>query len=340
MTRTIELSAAYARLALQTGVAPADTLLQGINLTTEVLAGMEFIDAQSLAMLFRNYDRCVPDRAWTTRLGAQFNIAAHGPLGFAALSAPTLGAALDVMGTLQESRNTTFSAHIYATDTHYVLQFQDATAEPDFAQWLMEVVCKVMEELLSAILGHAVSKNVIICFTHPPPRDCELVVAGFNGTVRFNAAENSIAVPLAWRHLPSPLYDEPVYRANVIKCRELIAAREQIGSIAIAVRNRLRNHFDSQLLHTDGADAPPTLEQIAELMHLTPRTLIRKLQREQSTYKRELESLRREYAERLLQNARHKVADVAEILGYREAANFTRAFKRWYGESPAAWRRR
>ena len=47
-----------------------------------------------------------------------------------------------------------------------------------------------------------------------------------------------------------------------------------------------------------------------------------------------------DYAERLLQDARRNVADVAEVLGYREAANFSRAFRRWYGASPAAWRRR
>ena len=158
--------------------------------------------------------------------------------------------------------------------------------------------------------------------------------------VVFDAAHNSIAVPLAWRHLPSPLHDESVYRANVIKCRELIAAREQAGSVAFAVRNRLCNHFDTQMLYTGQPCPPPTLEQVADAMHLTSRTLIRKLQREHTTYKDVLENLRRDYAERLLRDASLNVADVAEILGYREAANFSRAFRRWYGATPVAWRRR
>ncbi len=340
MPRKVELSAAYARLVLQSGIAPAAELLRGIPLTEAALTDMEFIDAVDLAKLFRNYDRCADDRAWTVRLGAQFNIAAHGPVGFAALSAPTLGESLDVMGALHESRNTSFRAWTCATATHYMLQVQDATGEADFAEWLVEVVLKVVEELLSAILGHRVGKNVLVSFAHPQPRDCAQLRSGFDSTVVFDADENSIAVPLAWRHLPSPLYDESVYRANVIKCREQIAAREQAGSVAVAVRNRLSNHFDTQLLHAGEAVAAPTLEEVAESMHLTPRTLIRKLRREQTAYKTVLETLRREYAERLLQDARLKVADIAEILGYREAANFTRAFKRWYGESPAAWRRR
>lgn len=340
MRRKPELSAAYARLTLQSGIATAEELLQGVGVTAAALATMEFIDAADLATLFCNYDRCVNDRAWTAHLGAQFSSAAHGPLGFAALSAPTLGEAMDVMGTLYESRNTAMRAQTFATDTHYVMRVEDTTAAPGFSEWLMEVVIKVVEELLSTILGHPVGANVLISFSHPLPTGSAQLIAGFNGTVTFDATDNSIAVPLVWRHLPSPLHDEPVYRANVIKCRELIAAREQEGSIADAVRIRLRNHFDTQLLTTSGAAAPPTLEQVADSLHLTPRTLIRKLQREETAYRKELEELRREYAQNLLQDARLHIADVAEILGYGEPANFTRAFKHWYGMSPSLWRRR
>jgi AraC-like DNA-binding protein len=340
MARTIELSAVYARLILQSGIASADELLLGCDLSEGALSEREFISAHELAKIFRNFDRYAPDRGWTARLGAQFNMATHGALGFAALSAPTLGEAMDVMGTLQESRNTALSAQAFATDTHYVMRVTDVTTEPDFRDWLVEVVLKIVEELLSTILGHRVGKNVLIHFSHPQPLEPTPLLAAFDSTVVFGAPDSSIAVPLAWRHLPSPLYDESVYRANVIKCREQIVARNQAGSVAVAVRNRLSNHFDTLLLHTDTLAAPPTLEQVAQAMHLTPRTLIRKLQREDTAYKLVLENLRREYAQRLLQDARLKVTDVADILGYREAANFTRAFKRWYGVSPASWRRR
>jgi AraC-like DNA-binding protein len=74
-------------------------------------------------------------------------------------------------------------------------------------------------------------------------------------------------------------------------------------------------------------------------MHLTPRTLIRRLNEEQQSYKSILRDLRREYARALLANAALTVAEAGEILGYREPANFGRAFRAWYGTSPSAWRR-
>ena len=338
MPRTLELSAAYARLILQSKVAAPSELLHGVDLTPADIADMEFIAVADLGPIFRNYDRLVASSAWTAELGEQFNIGVHGPLGFAALSAPTLGEALDVMGSLSASRSNAMVLDTRATDSHYILRITDVTGEQDFARWLAEVILKIVEVLLATILAHPVGRNVLVSFSHPPPVNAEALVDSYEASVTFNAAENSIAVPLAWRQLPSPLYDEPVYRANVIKCREMIAARESAGSITGAIRNRLRNHFDGQVLAREDV-APPTLEEVANEMHVTVRTLIRRLRQEDSTYKDIVDGLRREYADQLLRDARLTVADVAAIIGYREPANFGRAFRRWHGCSPAAWRR-
>lgn len=339
MARTPEVASTYARLVLQSGAIAPALLLRGADLNQETVAAAEFVSASDLAVLFQNYDQHVQDPTWTAKLGAQLNIAAHGPLGFAALSAPTLGEALDVMGDMQPARNTAMTSLAVTTPTHYVLEFQDCFGDPQFHRWMVEVVMKIVESLLASILGHPVGKNVVIRLAQPEPAYAQLLAASYDGLLLFDQPTNSIEVPVAWRQLPSPLYDEAVYRANLIKCRELIAAREQSTSLARAVRNRLSNHFDAQSMSGCTPGPPPTLEQMADTFHVAPRTLIRRLHREDASYKELLESLRREYAARLLQDARLTAADVGELLGYREAANFGRAFKRWYGQSPSGWRR-
>jgi AraC-like DNA-binding protein len=339
MSRQIELSAAYGRLILQSEVASPDELLAGCGISASELAVSEFVDAYKLAAIFSNFDLYVADPAWTGRLGAQFNIAAHGALGFAALSAPTLGEALDVMGTLYPSRNTAMRAELFATDSQYGLRMFDLTGVVEFGKWMAEVVLKVIEVLLSTVLGHPVGDNVQIRFSHCAPDDIGSFTAAYDSQIIFNASQNSIAFPIAWRMMPSPLHDEPVYRSNVIKCREQIEAREQQSSIAATVRNLLRNHFDTQMLQSNANLRPPSLEQIADHLHMTPRTIIRRLHREDTAYKKILESLRRDYAAIMLKDARRSAAEVGEVLGYKEPANFGRAFRRWYGISPAQWRR-
>lgn len=339
MSRVPEVSAAYARLVLQSGQVSPTELLEGTGLTEPGVARMEFIPAEQLKIVFRNFDAHVRDPTWTTRLGTQLNVAAHGPLGFAALSAPTLGAAMDVMGELATCRNTATTMTMRADHTHYALLLEDATGDALFFRWIAEVVLKIVEILLATIIGHPVGKNVLITFSHPAGEGAQALREGYDAAVHFDSADTGIAVPLAWRQLPSPLYDESVYRANLIECREMIAAREQAQSVASAIANRLRNHFDAQCSPGASPAAPPTLEEMAQQLHMTPRTLIRRLKREDASFRELLEALRREYAERLLRDARLTAADVGQVLGYQEAANFGRAFRRWYGQSPAAWRR-
>ena len=336
MARALELSATYARLVLQSERVVPVSLLAGTGLDAASLATMDYVPWEALARLFRNYAVHQPSPAWAVELGTQFNIASHGPLGFAALSAPTLGAALEVMATYHPVRTNTLRAGIRSEAERFFLTLEDLTADPQFALWLQEIVFKVLESLLAAILGHPVGPNVVIAFTQPAPPHSEALVAGYAAAVRFGAPVSSLSIPAIWCRLPSPLHDEAVYRANVARCRDILASRDSRSSAAERLWMLLDSHFAGS--RRDPSPVP-TLEQLAVRLHLTPRTLIRHLQREGTGYREIVENLRREHASRLLRDARLNVAEVGEILGYREQANFGRAFRRWFGCSPAAWRR-
>jgi AraC-like DNA-binding protein len=339
MTGNLDLSAAYARLTLQSGLMDKEKLLAGSGLDVDSLAGLDYIDWQALATMFQNLDRTLGSPALAARIGAQFNITAHGPLGFAALSAPTLGDALDVMATLYPARTSALGVKAVHEDGRYAIHLVNLTGDERFHRWISQLVLKVLESLLSAILGHPPGPNVLISLAFPAPVAAEELIAAYDAQVVFDSESYAISIPEAWRHLPSPLRDEAIYRANVIKCREIIATRDQHGSAATVVRNLLSNHFDRIIARDSERQSAPTQEELAASIHLTARTLMRRLQAENTSYKEILEQLRRDYACTLLRDARLNIADVGEIIGYREPANFGRAFRRWFGESPAAWRR-
>jgi AraC-like DNA-binding protein len=339
MPRLLEISSAYARLSLQSELLPPERALAGTGLSEPELAELEFIDWRALAQIYSNIAAAVTMPDWAPLLGSRFNITAHGPLGFAAISAPTLGEALLVLGTLYPVRNNAIRAEVGLEQGRYYLWLEDLTGDRDFCRVMSEIILKVAESLLSAILGHPVGANVRVAFAHSPPPGASQIIAAYDATVEFDAQRYSISVPEAWWALPSPLSDEVVYRANVIRCREIIARREGPGSASAVVVLMLSNHFDHMVAGTASVAEPPSLEDIAEAMHLTSRTLIRRLKKENTSYKTILQNQRRDYAQQLLRDARLQVAEVGEILGYREPANFGRAFRRWFGASPAAWRR-
>jgi AraC-like DNA-binding protein len=82
----------------------------------------------------------------------------------------------------------------------------------------------------------------------------------------------------------------------------------------------------------------PTIEDIADALHISSRTLQRRLQDEQSSFQRALEQARHQLARHYLNNSVLELNEAAYLLGYEDANSFVRAFRTWEGVPPARWR--
>jgi AraC-like DNA-binding protein len=81
-------------------------------------------------------------------------------------------------------------------------------------------------------------------------------------------------------------------------------------------------------------------EALAERLNMSLRSLQRRLQDQGTSYKELLEQTRRELAEQYVRNTRLSINEITFLLGFTEPANFSRAFRRWHGLSPSAFRER
>jgi AraC-like DNA-binding protein len=86
-------------------------------------------------------------------------------------------------------------------------------------------------------------------------------------------------------------------------------------------------------------DGPVAAEDVAAQMGVTRRTLTRRLAQHGTSFTALLEEVRRQAATHYLRNTDHSIEDVAFLLGFSESSPFVRAFKRWTGLAPAAYRR-
>ena len=82
----------------------------------------------------------------------------------------------------------------------------------------------------------------------------------------------------------------------------------------------------------------PSQEEIAERLHMSARTLQRKLADSGTTYKELLDETRHALALAYLSAPQHSVNEVTYLLGFSSGSCFTRAFRRWTGQSPTHWR--
>lgn len=85
---------------------------------------------------------------------------------------------------------------------------------------------------------------------------------------------------------------------------------------------------------------PLSLDLGAEIADTNPRTLRRWLREEGTSFRRILDRILFEAAEEQLREPTLSLAQISAELGYAVQANFTRAFRRWTAETPAAYRRR
>ncbi len=82
----------------------------------------------------------------------------------------------------------------------------------------------------------------------------------------------------------------------------------------------------------------PTIEDIADALHISSRTLQRRLQDEGLSFQRVLEEARHQLARHYLNNSVLELNEAAYLLGYEDASSFVRAFRTWEGVPPARWR--
>jgi AraC-like DNA-binding protein len=87
-------------------------------------------------------------------------------------------------------------------------------------------------------------------------------------------------------------------------------------------------------------DGDPNLARVAKKMAMSRRTLQRQIKEHATNFRKVMDDTRRRFALSYLKDRRNTLSEIAFLLGYSEAAAFTRAFKRWTGLTPVAYRRR
>jgi AraC-like DNA-binding protein len=135
--------------------------------------------------------------------------------------------------------------------------------------------------------------------------------------------------------LPSAVLDTPVKTANRSEhvlfhqqCEEMLRGLSSVEKTTADVRQCLIQSAGDFL----------DIAQVAESMHISERTLRRRLAGESTTFRATAEEVRDLLAREYLIETELTVADIAHLLGYSETVNFRRAFVRWNGVTPGAYR--
>lgn len=136
---------------------------------------------------------------------------------------------------------------------------------------------------------------------------------------------------------PSKLLDLPVRKSDP----KLRAYLESVAESVLKELPKEESFVDDVRMHVMNAlrSGQPTLEAIAEELHMSSRTLQRRLEREGASFGSVLDDVRRSAALAYLRDRHVAISEAAYLLGFSEPSTFYRAFKRWTGSTPADYRR-
>ncbi|MGA0560761.1 helix-turn-helix transcriptional regulator [Larkinella sp. VNQ87] len=104
---------------------------------------------------------------------------------------------------------------------------------------------------------------------------------------------------------------------------------EQTQPVAEQARAIVLRRLDNQ--------QPAQIEDVADELGLSVRSLQRRLQAENVTFREIVDEARRDIALRLIRTNQHNINEIAFVMGYDEPSSFRRAFKKWTGHNPKAY---
>ena len=167
-------------------------------------------------------------------------------------------------------------------------------------------------------------------FIYPEPADASAHRAAFVCPLRFSATANRALLSRADMERALPCRDSGMAALHARLVDDELERLEPADTSA-AVRRWLATRL---------AATGPRRRNAASALHVSDRTLQRRLHAEGTTFQRLLDDTRRELAQQYLRKPRHTLQRVAELLGFDDPSNLHRACRRWFGETPGHYRAR
>lgn len=202
----------------------------------------------------------------------------------------------------------------------YAIYEPEVPASDQIYAAAMAITLRIMQELCGP---HWRPSKVWLPFRKP--RDTAPFVSFFRTRLRFDTAQGALAFPASCLKQTLRNTDHEIRQ----RIETLLDNREPTALVT-RVRRALRAMLASPQLSE---------EDLARRLCMSRRTLIRQLKQEGTSFHILLRDVRSDAACVMLRHTDSPVEHIATELGYASASSFTRAFRHWTGQTPAAWRR-
>ena len=212
--------------------------------------------------------------------------------------------------------------HEYAT----IILDESQLNDPD--HFLVESLLVIWHRFGSWLIGRRINL-VEASFSFDPPINQSEYRRMFYCDIEFNGNYTGMKFPVKFLN-EKLIQNETTLRKFLKHSPADLLARPDEGNSLVS-QNRA-------IIGDDLSQELPNFEFVAEALHTSAQTLRRRLKEEGLTYQELKDQMRRDTALHYLGRGDLSIQDVSEKLGFSESSTFHRAFKKWTGITPGAYR--
>jgi AraC-like DNA-binding protein/lambda repressor-like predicted transcriptional regulator len=245
-------------------------------------------------------------------------------LGYAVLASGTLREAFERIIRYRRIIGDVLELRLREVGDRYRFEI-DVSAQPDVPFQAVDAIAVGSVGQARMLRG---CEPLLVTFARPEPRDLEPYRRAFRAPVTFGASANAIEWARADLEAPLPAGNAELARANdEVLVRYL--ARLQRSRTSARVQEALLDALPGGV---------PSKPAIARTLGMSARTLQRQLAGEGTSFTEVVDQARVALARTYVVEGRLSVTEIAFVLGFADTSTFSRAFKRWTGRSPRAYR--
>ncbi|MGW0037316.1 AraC family transcriptional regulator [Gordonia sp. NPDC003376] len=326
--RSVHMVAVLRRFALGAGMT-TEALLEGNSLRQKDLEDPDFLVTTSQEMgMIRMLTRVIGRPGVGLEVGQGYHAGSIGPLGIAMLHCENLGEAVEVAHEFQELIASYYRLDVTISRGRVAISMPEIIDLGDTREFICEREVAALVRIISDLAGrHLAPIDAEIAYRAPAHHG--LYEQALGCPVRFGTGAHRLVFDAAVLGDPLPLANPLSRQTYVRDCRVALVRRRGHGSVAQRATQEI-------LYRQQGI---PDLDSMADRLHMSPRTFRRRLHAEGTTYRGVVADVQRSEAIRLLRDTDLPIARIADDVGYGDLPNFYRAFRRWTGTTPAAFRR-
>jgi AraC-like DNA-binding protein len=259
-------------------------------------------------------------------VGQRGGLSVLGPVGFLMQSSADVRAALQSLGRFLHIHDRGAVVGLTDRGGFAALSYTIMQSGVEGRGQVLDLAMALGFNLMRALCGSGWLPSEVQ-FAHRAPADPSPWRRFFGVTVRFDTDQSALVFPSHWLERPIPSADPLLHRMMEQRIQQLqaLSAEDLAGQLR-------------RMLMAWVAEPGLSIGRVAAHIGMNPRTLNRRLAVEGTSFAQLRDEARHQVACDLLRDTQTPAAEIASVLCYADAAAFSRAFRRWTGQPPAAWR--